>query len=344
MGSARGTALTRTSTQVERPSGSSLHDQPSPLDPLLKLQQTVGNQAVLRLLRAGHAQARFRHSSGATPTQGGCAAPRARSRPPLTLQKKCARCATGATCSECGDEEKLHRKDENQSAPVDQYAPKLPTGTSANPSEDRPQHSVHLEQAAINSAPSAAGATCTECGEEEKPDRAKAPDVGERTDILGTARCDLDQRKMVWQIHKQKIPKCMWKCAEAHELAHVKYGKGECSKVSAAYTKVKQLSAEADRVRAALEKNPTKVNAAKAEDVTKKLTTANEGLRKALDAYKKWLEATCRDDEKKAYQADIDACTGPKVEKQCADLKETDRYKKLMKDAEVLKKNPPNCK
>ena len=341
MGSARGTALKQTSTHVERPSGGSLHDQASPLDPLLELQQTLGNQAVLRLLRAGHA----RHSSsGATPIQGGGAAPRARSRPPLTLQKKCARCATGATCSECGAEEKLDRKDEHQSAPIDQDAVNLSTGTSATPSEDRPQDSVHLEQAVINSAPSAAGATCTECGEEEKPDRAKAPDVGERTDTLGSARCDLDQRKMVWQIHKEKIPKCMWKCAEAHELAHVKYGQGECSKLSAAYTKVRQLSAEADKVRAALQKNPTKENAAKAEDVTNKINKANEDLRKALDAYKKWLKATCRDDEKKAYQADIDACTGPKVEKECADEKKTDRYKKMMKDAEEFKKNPPNCK
>jgi hypothetical protein len=158
MGSARGTASKRTSTQVERPSGGSLHDQTSPLDPLLELQQTVGNQAVLRLLRAGQVQAKFRHSSGATPMQGGngCAAPRAHSRPPLTLQKKCARCATGATCSECGDEEELHRKDEHQSAPIDQYAAKLPTGTSATPSEDRPQDSVHLEQAVINSVPSPA--------------------------------------------------------------------------------------------------------------------------------------------------------------------------------------------
>lgn len=336
MGSARGIALERTSTHVERLSVGSLHDQTSSLDPLLQLQQTVGNQAVLRLLRAGHAYAKFRHSSsGATPSDGGggCAAPRARSRPPLTLQKKCARCATGATCSEC----------EHQSAPSDQYSAQLPTGTSATPSEDRPQDSVPFEHGVIQSATSAADAACTECGEEEKFDRAKTPEVGERTDTLGSARCDLDQKKMVWQIHKEKIPKCMWKCAEAHELAHVKYGHSECSKLSAAYTKVKQLSAEADAVRAALKKNP-KANAAKAKDLTKRIRKANEDLRKALDYYKKWLERTCRDDEKKAYQADIDACTGPKVEKQCADQKATDRYKKMMKDAEEFKKNPPNCK
>src|SRR5687767_14447830 len=114
MGSARGKATEQTSTHVERAGVGSLHDQASPLDPLLELQQTVGNQAVLRLLRAGNAHAKFRHSSsGATSLP---APPRARSRSPLTLQKKCAKCATGALCSECGDEEKLQRKAANPSS------------------------------------------------------------------------------------------------------------------------------------------------------------------------------------------------------------------------------------
>lgn len=144
MGSARGKASDRTSTHVERPSSGSLHDQASPLDPLLELQQTVGNQAVLRLLRAGHAQAKFRHSSaGATSFQGGdgCAASRVRRRPPLTLQKKCARCATGSTCSECGEEEELHRKAAHQSSHpargIIQRAAKLPGDTTAAPSENQ---------------------------------------------------------------------------------------------------------------------------------------------------------------------------------------------------------------
>lgn len=135
MGRARGTASEQTSTHAERPSVGSLHDQASPLDPLLQLQQTVGNQAVLKLLRAGHAQAKLRHSSSVPPSpgSGGCAAPRARSRPPLTLQKKCARCATGATCSECGEEEELHRKAaQSSSQPVIQRAAKLPTDASAS--------------------------------------------------------------------------------------------------------------------------------------------------------------------------------------------------------------------
>ena len=144
MGSARGKASDRTSTHVERPSAGSLHDQASPLDPLLELQQTVGNQAVLRLLRAGHPQAKFRHSSsGAAAFQGGgdCAPPRARSGLPRTLQKKCARCATGATCSDCGEKEELHRKAAHHSSQpaggMIQRAPKLAAGTSATPSENQ---------------------------------------------------------------------------------------------------------------------------------------------------------------------------------------------------------------
>ena len=160
MGSARGTASKQTSTHVERPSVGSLHDQASPLDPLLELQQTVGNQAVLRLLRAGHAHAKFRHSSsGATSIQGGggCAAPRARSRPPLTLQKKCARCATGATCSECGDEEELHRKAVHSSSQpptgIIQRAAKLPTDTSETPSENQRPAGVIVEDSAEEISP-----------------------------------------------------------------------------------------------------------------------------------------------------------------------------------------------
>ena len=206
------------------------------------------------------------------------------------------------------------------------------------------------------------GATCSKCGDEKKLHRGLAaqpiqppdlsvqtrtresPTVGERTETVGRAWCDLDQGKMLWEIKKQKIPKCMWGCAEAHEKAHVKFGRGECSKLSVFYKTAIKLSAEADRVSAALKKNPTKANAAKAEDLTNRLKKANADFRKALDAYTKWLEQTCREDEKQAYQADIDACTGPKVEKGCADLKETDRYKKMMKDAEEFKKNPSNCK
>ncbi|HEU4507183.1 MAG TPA: DUF4157 domain-containing protein [Pyrinomonadaceae bacterium] len=140
MGSARGTESKRTSTHVERPSVGSPHDQASPLDPLLELQQTVGNQAVLRLLRAGHAHAKFRNSSSMQ-GGGGCAAPRARSRPPLTLQKKCASCATGAKCSKCGEEEELQRK---AAHPVIQRAAKLPTDTSETPTSETPARPAGL--------------------------------------------------------------------------------------------------------------------------------------------------------------------------------------------------------
>lgn len=238
----------------------------SQVDPLLQLQQAVGNQAVLRLLRGGYGQGK-------------------------TLQKKCARCSTGATCSKCSDEEDLQ-------------SPQLPVHARAR----------------------------------------QAPTVEGRTETLGKAWCDLDQGKMLWEIRKDKIPECMWHCAEAHEKAHAQFGRGECSKLTVFYNKVKQLDAQADRVRAAAEKDPSKANVAKAVDLTNKIRKANEDLRKAIDAYKKWVERTCREDEKKAYQADINACTGPKVEKRCADMNQTERYKDLMKDAKEFKNKPPNCK
>src|ERR1041384_8310965 len=66
----------------------------SSLDPLLGLQQTIGNQAVLRLLRAGYAQPKLRSSSLGNGSR-------------LSLQKKCAACSVGAPFSECGDEEQV---------------------------------------------------------------------------------------------------------------------------------------------------------------------------------------------------------------------------------------------
>lgn len=87
--------------------------EPAPLDPLLGLQQTVGNQAVLRLLQAGYGQAKFRRpstrgwSSGASDSSLQ-RAPKNGAR--LRLQRKCAACSTGAPCSECRDEEEIFRK------------------------------------------------------------------------------------------------------------------------------------------------------------------------------------------------------------------------------------------
>jgi hypothetical protein len=106
----------KTSTQssaTAQPAGRPFAE-PSPLDPLLGLQQTVGNQAVLRLLRAGYGHAKVRSPS----TQGfsshafGSSLQRSPqgNRSGLRVQRKCKACATGAPCSECRDEEEIFRK------------------------------------------------------------------------------------------------------------------------------------------------------------------------------------------------------------------------------------------
>jgi hypothetical protein len=82
----------------------------SSLQPLLTLQQTVGNQAVLRLLAGSRLQTKLKvsHPSDAheqeadwiaTRIVGGASGP--------LVQRKCAACAAGAPCSECADQEML---------------------------------------------------------------------------------------------------------------------------------------------------------------------------------------------------------------------------------------------
>ena len=87
-------------------------DEVSPPDPLLELQQGVGNQALLRLLGGGRLQAK---SNLSPPTDAGeqqadlIAVRIAGSASGAVVQRKCAACAEGAPCSECGDEEREGR-------------------------------------------------------------------------------------------------------------------------------------------------------------------------------------------------------------------------------------------
>src|SRR5947209_16926455 len=54
------------------------------------------------------------------------------------------------------------------------------------------------------------------------------------TEDVGDAACDVDKGKVVYQLTHEKIPRCMWDCAEEHEKAHVKFMQPECSRLSAA--------------------------------------------------------------------------------------------------------------
>jgi len=63
-----------------------------------------------------------------------------------------------------------------------------------------------------------------------------------------------------------------------------------------------------------------------------------------VTAYEEWHNLKCRENEGQAYQAGIDACQGAETQERCADLKETERYKQMMKEWEQFKKSPPNCK
>jgi len=146
---------------------------------------------------------------------------------------------------------------------------------------------------------------------------------------IGEAHCDLDQAKMTWSLDVKKLPLCMADCAKAHELSHVDYGKASCAKIAAAYKAVMDAIAKAEK--------------SKSDADLKEADQKMKDFEQATKEYTKWFNDTCRDNERTAYQAGIDACSKADVQKSCADLKETDRYEKLMKEWQTFRNNPPNC-
>jgi hypothetical protein len=318
-------------------------NEASPLNPLLGLQQPVGNQALLRLLRAGRGQAKPRLSSSGDALQrvaGGCVEPPTRRRSGLALQRKCAQCAVGAPCSECADDERVLRKAASPSSTrgqgIIQRAANATTAKSRAASESGPEPTratgLIVEDVAMQPATSSTPSIT--------PSHWA---LGEITEEIGRAWCDPDKGKMVFELKTEKIPSCLLDCAKAHELAHVQFGKEQCSKVLALSKKADEASAEDDKARAEARDTPSKANVRKAQDAVKKSKQAAEVFKKAVADHRKWHELTCRQNEGKAYQAGIDACKGPKIQKQCADSKQTNQHKKMMKDWEDFKKNPPNC-
>lgn len=149
------------------------------------------------------------------------------------------------------------------------------------------------------------------------------------TEEIGSAACDPEAGKVKIQIDYKKIPLCMADCAFAHEKAHQEFMQGECEKLSAAYKEAIDAIARA-------KKSGTKTDLDKAEEAAKK-------LEEATAAYEKWFLRTCKENEQRAYQAGIDKCSTKEIQDQCTGLKETEQYKKLMKQWETFKKNPPNC-
>ena len=134
---------------------------------------------------------------------------------------------------------------------------------------------------------------------------------------------------MKWGLDYKKIPICMADCAKAHEEAHVKYMQAECAKLSAVMKKLNE----------ALEK----AKKSGSEEDLKKAEQAFKDAEKATKDYEKWVKDNCKANEQQAYQAGIDACKSDKVVKECAGLKETEKYNKIMKQWETFKNNPPGC-
>ncbi len=146
---------------------------------------------------------------------------------------------------------------------------------------------------------------------------------------VGSAQCDLDAGKMTWNVDVKKLPVCMADCAKVHELSHVDFGNASCAKLVAVYKALMDAIAKAEK--------------SKSEADLKEAELKEADLEKAVEDYTKWFNTTCRENERRAYQAGIDACNKDDVRKSCADLGETAGYNKNMKDWGTFRDNPPNC-
>jgi hypothetical protein len=124
--------------------GSAARVRPQPKDrtgssqnPVLNLQQTIGNQGVMRLLQSGAIQTRLRVSQpgDADEMEADRVADQVVSSAPSTLHRKCS-CEGGASCPAC-EEEKVEqakgvdRKESSSLAHADQVSASLPPGLSS---------------------------------------------------------------------------------------------------------------------------------------------------------------------------------------------------------------------
>src|SRR5437867_11631155 len=87
----------------------------APLNPILQLQQTLGNQAVQRLLQSGAIQARLKVSRPGDiyEQEADRVAEQVMRMPERALQRSCAACGAGVSpCTQCEDEKDqwIHRK------------------------------------------------------------------------------------------------------------------------------------------------------------------------------------------------------------------------------------------
>ena len=155
--------------------------------------------------------------------------------------------------------------------------------------------------------------------------------MGQIIEDIGEAHCDPDLGRMTWQpVNYEHIPICVADCVKEHEEAHVRFGQEQCAKVSAL------LKAAQDALK--------KFESSHSEADAKALRKALDAAKKGADDYSKWHDDNCKQNESQAYQAGIDKCLTPEIQKQCADLGETEKARKFIEVQKKFKQKPPNCK
>jgi hypothetical protein len=167
-----------------------------------------------------------------------------------------------------------------------------------------------------------------------------------------TLCADTGTGEPIVHVEKQVVPKCMLDCVIAHEEQHRQYLRPGCKALSASrqarddaekkavqsgdeYSRLKNSNAPAPEVEAARKKMQTDDQANVA---------AGDSWVKLSQEYWQWVADHCQESEHKAYQAGIDKCNTPAVQKACADSNSSDEYQQNMKAWEKWKDNDPSCK
>jgi hypothetical protein len=166
-----------------------------------------------------------------------------------------------------------------------------------------------------------------------------------------TLCADTGTGEPIVHVEKQGIPKCMLDCVIAHEEQHRQYLSPGCKRLSA--SRQARDDAEKKAVQSGDELSRLKNSNAPAPEVEaarKKMQTDDQANVAAADSwvklsqeYWKWVADHCQESEHKAYQAGIDKCNTPAVQKACADSNSSDEYQQNMKAWEKWKDSDPSC-
>jgi hypothetical protein len=157
-----------------------------------------------------------------------------------------------------------------------------------------------------------------------------------RVEPGGQTFCDRETGQIDWSVDYGRVPECMWRCVERHELAHVDQDRGRCAIVA---TAIQRASSAVQFARQQSPDTPPE----RAAEALREATAATEEAEREAQAYQRHLQESCRQEEFAAYRVAIIACESDEIVLQCRETREIDSYNTYMANWRRFMTNPPNC-